>query len=459
MKFIAGIAVILLLIGSVFSASLIVSGNMERMVHGEGPQIENYEGIEKDFDIEKMIEDDYTPREPIRIDGNDEFHEKAAENGWPGDGSEEDPYIIEGYDIDGIFDNFHSSSIFIRNTDVHFEIRKNFLYDAWHPEPSRSSGAVSLRNVTNGVIRNNTIRRSIRGVILSSSYNNEVINNTLVNNGIGIFVRTSINNTIASNKIDSEGGNHWVGISLRDSENNIIAENLISNYDRIESRGISTSSGSKNNLIYHNILINNEVHASDRGNNTWNKDYPMGGNYWDDHTEPDEYSGPGQDEPGSDGIVDDPREIPGAQNVDRYPLTDPNFVSDLTVKPEEPEVGDEIEISVKVTNLDEQEGDRTVKFYMNDAFIDEVDVELDPGETETVTATYEIEEAGEHELKVEGMSTTFTVEEDTPDVWLISAIIVSFILLIIFVWKGIQGYRSGAEKPAVREKEKEASET
>ncbi len=64
MKFIAGIAVILLLIGSVFSGGLLVSGNIEGMVQNEecegdkGPQIENYEGIEKDFsDLVSILKD------------------------------------------------------------------------------------------------------------------------------------------------------------------------------------------------------------------------------------------------------------------------------------------------------------------------------------------------------------------------------------------------------------------
>jgi hypothetical protein len=46
----------------------------------------------------------------------------------------------------------------------------------------------------------------------------------------------------------------------------------------------------------------------------WHNGYPDGGNYWSDWTAPDELSGPNQDAPGSDGIVDLPR------GNDLYPL-------------------------------------------------------------------------------------------------------------------------------------------
>ncbi|MFO8109268.1 MAG: hypothetical protein R6U17_01905 [Thermoplasmata archaeon] len=44
--------------------------------------------------------DSYTVRSPIRIDGDSDFASQAAQEGWPGDGSTENPYVIEGYEID-----------------------------------------------------------------------------------------------------------------------------------------------------------------------------------------------------------------------------------------------------------------------------------------------------------------------------------------------------------------------
>jgi hypothetical protein len=47
--------------------------------------------------------------------------------------------------------------------------------------------------------------------------------------------------------------------------------------------------------------------------------YPSGGNYWSSYNGTDVYSGPYQNETGSDGIGDTPYPI-DANNTDRYPL-------------------------------------------------------------------------------------------------------------------------------------------
>ena len=273
--------------------------------------------------IEPQVDEgNYTTRDPINIYGDEEFHEKAEENNWSGEGTEQDPYIIEGYEIDGSEPTY---AIIIGHTDVHFVIQNNYLYGAWFPEPYWYTGAVTLINVTGGMVNNNTIRGSSNGVNLGGSYN-EILNNTLIDNHVGIRVRSSNNNTVASNNITNEDEGimiNSIGIHLWDSEDNIVTENRISNYKRSGSDGISATSESENNLIYHNIFIDNEVHAVDHGNNIWNKPYPIGGNYWDNHTGPDEYKGPHQDVPGSDGIVDEPKDIGDGDNIDKYPLAAP----------------------------------------------------------------------------------------------------------------------------------------
>jgi len=273
----------------------------------------------------QLDEDNYTTRDPINIKGNEEFHEKAEENNWPGEGTEQDPYVIEDYEIDGSEPTY---AIIIGHTDVHFVIRNNYLYNAWFPEPYWYTGAVTLVNITNGMVNNNMIRFSSFGVNLMSLSYNPVLNNTFIDNDQGIRVSNSHSNRLSGNYITIKDGSpvvHHSGIHLKSSENNRITENNISNYSRTGARAIFADGGSKSNLIYHNIFIDNEVHAVDHGDNIWNKPYPIGGNYWDNHTEPDEYSGSDQDEPGSDGFVDEPKEIDGrGDNVDYYPLATPS---------------------------------------------------------------------------------------------------------------------------------------
>jgi hypothetical protein len=53
--------------------------------------------------------------------------------------------------------------------------------------------------------------------------------------------------------------------------------------------------------------------------NFWDIGYPSGGNYWSDYTSVDSYSGPYQNETGSDGIGDTPYII-DEDNQDNYPF-------------------------------------------------------------------------------------------------------------------------------------------
>jgi len=60
----------------------------------------------------------------------------------------------------------------------------------------------------------------------------------------------------------------------------------------------------------------------DGSTNVWDDGYPSGGNYWSDHVTVDDYCGFNQDEPGSDGIVDEPYIINYCTR-DNYPLVEP----------------------------------------------------------------------------------------------------------------------------------------
>ena len=79
----------------------------------------------------------YTPHDPIDIVGNEDFTAQAESEGWPGDGSEADPFIIEGYEIEPNSD----SGIDIESTSVHFIIRDSLIRD----------GSVSFNNVITAV--------------------------------------------------------------------------------------------------------------------------------------------------------------------------------------------------------------------------------------------------------------------------------------------------------------------
>lgn len=274
-------------------------------------------------------------------------------SGW---GTEIDPYIIENLNIDG---NNTGNCISVENSKVYFTISNCIVYNAGSSQPD---AGIHLNNVTKGsLIQNNcsdngyagihlegcdnniisgiTVNNNVmHGIVVRNNCNdNNISGNTLNNNNWdGIHIVNSNNNTISQNSIKDNINNDKAGVYLSNSMNNTIYENTIyNNYYGINlylsdynviSENIFTMNnrcgiyidegdgGSHNNLAYRNFFINNVIHAiDDEPTNNWNNSYI--GNYWDNHTGPDEYP--------QDGIVDEPYNITGKANSrDFLPIAD-----------------------------------------------------------------------------------------------------------------------------------------
>jgi multiple sugar transport system substrate-binding protein len=148
-------------------------------------------------------------------------------------------------------------------------------------------------------------------------YNNDISSNT----NTGIRVINQANRTeIFGNKISE----NFCGIQLENSFANNISGNYI-----VNNAAAVTLVSSENNTVYHNNFIGNgwQVHIQPSRFNIWDYGYPSGGNYWSDYTGLDLYSGPYQNETGSDGIGDIPYVI-DANNTDRYPLMRTHYYED-----------------------------------------------------------------------------------------------------------------------------------
>lgn len=172
-------------------------------------------------------------------------------------------------------------------------------------------------------ILNNTVTDNDReGIHLKDSNHNIVSGNKISENGYyGIYTYDSDNNTVSGNTLSD---NRPGGIYIEKVKHSIFSNNTISNNPKGLQIGDSTD-----NIVYHNNFVDNEKHVENLDSkNVWDvgyggeEDISYAGNYWDDHVCEDEYSGPEQNEPGSDGICDTPYII-DANNRDRYPLTDP----------------------------------------------------------------------------------------------------------------------------------------
>jgi parallel beta-helix repeat protein len=175
---------------------------------------------------------------------------------------------------------------------------------------------IALMYSDNNTLTNNTTSNnsSAGGIGFFLSNSNTLTNNTVNFNTLdGICLRAVDNNTLARNTIDLNEGH---GIFLDDfSNHNHIIENTISN----NNYGVRFSYVS-GNQIYHNNFIDNacQIYVHEASGSVFDNGYPSGGNYWSDYIGVDLYSGPNQNQPGSDGIGDTPYTFYSGR--DRYPF-------------------------------------------------------------------------------------------------------------------------------------------
>lgn len=114
-------------------------------------------------------------------------------------------------------------------------------------------------------------------------------------------------------------------------------------------------------------------------------------------------------------------------------------VSDLTVSPTEVDIGGEITISAKVTNIGEEEGSYTVVLEIDQEVENSKTVTLAAGASTTVEFRVLKEDAGTYSVEVAGLNSAFTVKEAPPPVPIpiaytvgiavLGAVIAGFILL------------------------------
>ena len=186
--------------------------------------------------------------------------------------------------------------------------------------------------ITGGSMENNEI-------YVVSDHNHIFDNTFSVTSYVGIDAYGAQYNTISGNSFTGNGlylsscsnwdvlnnvfsGSH-MGIETYSSPSNTYIGNNFSGY----TWGLVLQSASNNNVLYHNNFYSMLNEAYDECNgNAWDNGYPDGGNWWQDHATTDNYRGPNQDIPGSDGIVDgsspNPYVINGPRQ-DNYPLVNP----------------------------------------------------------------------------------------------------------------------------------------
>ena len=99
---------------------------------------------------------DYTPHEPIYIDGNDNFI--IGQNGIIfGEGTPDNPYLINDWKINAST----TDGIYIKNSDVYFIIENCYIH-----EGELNYSGIILKDVKNGIIKSVVSTRNKNGIIL-----------------------------------------------------------------------------------------------------------------------------------------------------------------------------------------------------------------------------------------------------------------------------------------------------
>jgi parallel beta-helix repeat protein len=215
----------------------------------------------------------------------------------------------------------NSTNIVVKNLNT-AKIGEGVLF-AWtnnstieNIQTSNNHYGLALVFSNSNMVSENTVESIYHtGIRAFSCNNNTVVANRIINSGLGLVAHTLNSSTISRNTIS----NSVHGVSLTLSFKNRIDRNTVKNSSDF---GIGLSLSSYNHIFHNNFISNTNQVLSYDSINAWDDDYPSGGNYWSDYAGTDLYSGPYQNEIGSDGIGDTPYFIK-ENNQDNYPLMDP----------------------------------------------------------------------------------------------------------------------------------------
>ncbi len=283
---------------------------------------------------------------PFNVTSDDDF----ISHGFPGNGTEESPYIIEYFDIKTSEDY----GIFIEGTSKHFIIQNGYV-DAYKNGIRIQNVASNTTTIQNCTSYKNSWDYYGKGIYIYNSDYSKVVNNTCWGNENGITISGSDNCLIEGNNCTN---NFIYGFSISGYfckiQNNILENNTYAGistqslyYSNIEGNIIRNNrygirSGSyyesslfcnitynlivenqeygiyldylEEALIHHNKFISNNIEGESQAydntyfkSNRWYDNVTNEGNYWNDFT--------------SKGFSYK-YEIAGGKEIDRYPLNE-----------------------------------------------------------------------------------------------------------------------------------------
>ncbi|MFW9833576.1 MAG: NosD domain-containing protein [Candidatus Thorarchaeota archaeon] len=193
-----------------------------------------------------VFKDAQVVSDPIYIDNNADF--RAL--GFQGEGTDEEPYIIENLVIETSITNL----IHIQDTTAYFEIHDCDLNGV-----TKGHYGIYLLNVINAKVIDNVIQNCLTGIFLDYSDDNHLETNLCDWNGYsGIYLRTSSGNILVQNTCSH---NAIEGISITEE----------SNYNTLEMNSVSDNR-------YFGISVDDSAFNQLTGNGV--KDCPTGFGLW-----------------------------------------------------------------------------------------------------------------------------------------------------------------------------------
>ncbi len=208
---------------------------------------------------------------------------------FPGNGTQDNPYIIEDFEI-GAYGRW-VVGIDIANTNSFFIIKNCIIYTDYI--------GIQLMNIASGtawIINNTCISNTGKGggISVGGTTNCTIIGNICKNLMQGIHLNYASYCLIKLNLIED---NNYQGINIRYSSYNVIINNTVK---MAPEHAIALVGDADWNKIYHNVLIDNAYSENytidnrltgiinsqgfDEGtNNLWYDDVNNQGNYWSDY--------------------------------------------------------------------------------------------------------------------------------------------------------------------------------
>jgi parallel beta-helix repeat protein len=181
---------------------------------------------------------DFETHAPIEILNNSAFGPTGYN--FPGTGTTNDPYLIDGYNIT----DSSGTLIHIENTTAHFMIQDCLLDGI-----SKAKTGIYLKNVTLGTIYHNVLHNNNYAIYLVDSETNNIIDNQIQDCGGFAFrlVTYSKYNLIKNNWINNTAA---IAIALSNSGYNNITDNEIQN----SAGGVDVYPSSGANRIHRNTI-------------------------------------------------------------------------------------------------------------------------------------------------------------------------------------------------------------